>query len=224
MSDNDKLPEWADPARTVRLDAKSVRGLAHPLRLKILGLLRTDGPATATTLASRLGLNTGATSYHLRQLAAYGFIVEDQRRGTGRERWWRAAHRTTYLDRETLSRNETAEAFRRSVGQIYIERIQRAVDDYATLPQEWREASSLSDWVLRLTPAETRQLTSELFDVLRRYRAHDPESPEPAPPGAVPVSVLMQAFPHAHALAGPDEDDAAHEPTPPEADPADGAE
>jgi DNA-binding transcriptional ArsR family regulator len=203
VSDNDKLPRWADPARTVRLDATSVRGLAHPLRLKILGLLRTEGPATATTLATRLGLNTGATSYHLRQLAAYGFIVEDQRRGTGRERWWRAAHGTTYFDRETLSGDETGEAFRRSIGQIYVERIQRATDEYATLPQEWREASSMSDWVLRLTPEETRQLTSELFDVLTRYRLHDPESSEPVPPGAVPVSFQVQAIPHAHAIGEP---------------------
>jgi DNA-binding transcriptional ArsR family regulator len=203
VSDDDKLPSWVDPARTVRLDAKSARGLAHPLRLKILGLLRTDGPATATTLATRLGLNTGATSYHLRQLAAYGFIVEDSRRGTGRERWWRAAHGTTYFDRETLSRDETGEAFRRSIGQIYAERIQRATDEYATLPQEWREASSMSDWVLRLTPAETRQLMSDLFDVLSRYRTHDPESSDPAPAGAVPVSFQVQAIPHAHAIAEP---------------------
>lgn len=200
MTADDNLPAWADPDRTVRLDAKSVRGLAHPLRLKILGMLRTEGPATATTLAARLNLNTGATSYHLRQLATYGFIVEDSSRGTTRERWWRAAHGATYFDRKTLSGDEGGEAFRRSVGQIYIERIQRGADEYATLPREWQEASVLSDAVLRITPAETRQLMSELFDVLARYRAHDPESPEPAPPGAVPVSIQLQALPHAHAI------------------------
>ncbi|WP_428995029.1 helix-turn-helix domain-containing protein [Kribbella qitaiheensis] len=39
------------------------------MRNRMLGLLRVHGPATATTLAERLGVNTGATSYHLRQLA-----------------------------------------------------------------------------------------------------------------------------------------------------------
>ena len=54
-----------------------LKALSHPVRLRMLGLLRTEGPATATTLAARLGLNTGATSYHLRQLAQHGFIVDD---------------------------------------------------------------------------------------------------------------------------------------------------
>ena len=67
-------------------------GLAHPLRLRLLGRLRTDGPATATALAEKLGTNTGATSYHLRQLAEVGLVAEDPDLGTGRQRWWRARH------------------------------------------------------------------------------------------------------------------------------------
>src|SRR6478609_3560973 len=53
-----------------------LRALAHPTRLTMLGMLRIDGPATATSLATRLGINTGQTSYHLRQLAHYGFVVD----------------------------------------------------------------------------------------------------------------------------------------------------
>ncbi len=198
----DDVTRWSGTADTVRLDARSVRGLAHPLRLKLLGLLRTDGPATSTTLATRLGLNTGATSYHLRQLATHGFIVEDKDRGVGRERWWRAAHATTYIDRAALSGEEAGEAFLRSIGQIYAERIQRAADEYSMMSAEWREASSLSDWVLRLTPDETRRLTGELFDVLSRYRRHDPESPASAPPDAVRVMAQIQIFPHGDPATG----------------------
>ena len=73
----------------------ALRALSHPVRLRMLALLRTEGPATATTLAARLGLNTGATSYHLRQLAEHGFVVDDPERGDGRDRWWQAAHRAT---------------------------------------------------------------------------------------------------------------------------------
>ncbi len=58
-------------------------------------LLRLEGPATATQLAQQLKLNTGATSYHLRQLAEHGFIEEDHERGDARDRWWRAAHEST---------------------------------------------------------------------------------------------------------------------------------
>jgi DNA-binding transcriptional ArsR family regulator len=54
----------------VMLDPHNLRGLAHPLRVRLLGLLRSDGSSTATRLAERLGQSSGATSYHLRQLAA----------------------------------------------------------------------------------------------------------------------------------------------------------
>ena len=69
-----------------------LKALSHPVRLRMLGLLRAEGPATATALAARLGLNSGATSYHLRQLAAHGFVEDDASRGNGRDPWWRAAH------------------------------------------------------------------------------------------------------------------------------------
>ena len=65
--------------------------LAHPLRTRLLGALRLEGPATATGLARLLGTNTGATSYHLRRLADVG-LVEETGTGTGRQRVWRAAH------------------------------------------------------------------------------------------------------------------------------------
>lgn len=198
---------------TVRLDRRSVRGLAHPVRVMMLGLLRSDGPATSTTLAQRLGLNSGATSYHLRQLAAHGFIEEDRDRGTARERWWRAAHRTTTFDRSTLTDDESGEAFIRAVGQIHGHGIQRAMDEYATLPPAWRDAGTLSDIFLRLTPEETSQLVTELFDVIGRYRRHDPNDPQPAPPDAVPVTLQLQVFPdgskigHADGPGEPDEMD-----------------
>src|SRR5215831_7404684 len=78
----------------ISVDAGNLRGIAHPIRVRLLALLRDDGPSTATRLAARTGLNSGATSYHLRQLERFGFVVEDERTG-GRERWWRAAHRVT---------------------------------------------------------------------------------------------------------------------------------
>ena len=65
-----------DP-RSVRPDSRQLRVLAHPLRSRLLGALRHGGPATATALAARLGTNSGATSYHLRQLAEAGLVEDD---------------------------------------------------------------------------------------------------------------------------------------------------
>src|SRR4051812_14770407 len=67
----DQIP--LEPAIQVT-DVRALRALAHPLRNRLLGLLRLDGPATASRLARVVGESSGATSYHLRQLAAYGFV------------------------------------------------------------------------------------------------------------------------------------------------------
>lgn len=73
------------------VDLESLKALAHPLRVRILHVLTTQGPQTSSSLAATLGESTGSTSYHLRQLEAKGFIAEDASIGTGRERWWRRA-------------------------------------------------------------------------------------------------------------------------------------
>src|SRR4051812_34521811 len=81
------------PEAAVRVtDVRALRALAHPLRNRLLGQLRVNGPATASRLGRAIGESSGSTSYHLRQLAAYGFVEEVEGRGTARERWWRARH------------------------------------------------------------------------------------------------------------------------------------
>ena len=109
-----------------------LRALTHPVRLRMLGILRLDGPATATTLAERLRLNTGATSYHLRQLAQHGFVVDDEERGTGRERWWKAAHSSTHTTSpppDDLEAADTMDAYLQVVATIYTEQLQRAMEE-----------------------------------------------------------------------------------------------
>src|SRR3954471_13650256 len=109
----------------------ALKALTHPVRVRMLGLLRVDGPATATTLAARLGLNTGATSYHLRQLEKHGFVVEDAERGNGRARWWRAAPTTTRTDLAALppEEHDTHDAYLQAVAMVYHERMLRSLEE-----------------------------------------------------------------------------------------------
>jgi predicted ArsR family transcriptional regulator len=186
--------------RQIRLDATSLRGLAHPLRVRILGLLRESGPATATRLAERLGQSTGATSYHLRQLATYGFVVEEPGRGAGRERWWRAAHQRTILDDRDLDRQAPAEteAYLRSVAAVYAERVDRWLGERPRLSPEWMQTATLSNWPLRLTPAEAKDLHDRLIALLASYR-QDPEGRPDAPAAAGLVHVQLQLMPFVEA-------------------------
>ncbi len=148
-------------------DIAGLRALSHPVRLRMLTLLRGEGPATATTLAQRLDLNTGATSYHLRQLAQHGFIEEDTERGNARDRWWRAAHQSTRTDfREERIDDTDVEAYLMTVAMLYADRTRAAVAEMPFLPQEWRRAGTLSDWEVHLTPAQAESLVQKLAEVI----------------------------------------------------------
>ena len=185
----------------VRLDARSLRGLAHPVRLRLLGLLREDGPSTATALAADIGESSGVTSYHLRQLAAYGFVVEDETpRASRRERWWRAAHRSTILEHQTTDDVETTmlvDEYLRSVAGANADRLLRYADGLPgvreTLGTTWADTADLSDWSLVLTPEQATVLDRGIHALMEGLTPHDPLVP--LPPGTARVVVQLQLMP-----------------------------
>jgi DNA-binding MarR family transcriptional regulator len=178
----------------VRLSPQTLRGIAHPLRVRLLGLLREDGPSTATRLAERTRQSSGATSYHLRQLAAYGFVRDVPDRGTGRERWWQAVHRGTTLDAtEAREAPVEAEAYLQAVASEYADRVDRWLGEVGTLPPAWDRGTTLSDWRLRLRPDEAEHLLAELQTVIESYRRDEPDAP--APEHAEPVVLQVQLLP-----------------------------
>ena len=85
----DETPGSGRPRSVELRDARALRALAHPTRLKLVGLLRLQGPLTATQAARELGETPQRCTFHLGQLAKYG-LVEEAGGGRGRERPWRA--------------------------------------------------------------------------------------------------------------------------------------
>jgi len=71
-------------------DLLALRALTHPARQSLLRALAAAGSATATELAGQIGESPANCSWHLRQLARYGFVTEAGG-GTGRQRPWRIA-------------------------------------------------------------------------------------------------------------------------------------
>jgi DNA-binding transcriptional ArsR family regulator len=196
MTDNSNWAVEPDPARDLLLDTRTLQALSHPVRARIQQLLRDGGPSTATRLARQLGLNSGATSYHLRCLAAAGLITEDGERGDGRDRWWQAAHRSTFYDpaQAPPAQREVSAAYLSAVAALYAERTQRSVDELASLPPDWLDAWTISDYRLHLTAAQSAALLAELMEVIGRYRPYDPDGPAAAEPGAEQVILQLQSF------------------------------
>lgn len=64
-------------------DVRTLRALAHPVRIALIEALIIDGPMTATEAGERIGETPTTCSFHLRQLAKYG-LVEEAGGGKGR--------------------------------------------------------------------------------------------------------------------------------------------
>ncbi|MFC3577859.1 ArsR/SmtB family transcription factor [Streptomyces yaanensis] len=190
------MNEPQDP-QVRNLDARSLRGLAHPLRMRLLDALRFGGPATASQLADRLGESSGSTSYHLRQLAAHGFVEDAPEHGKGRERWWKAVHRGLAFD-DSLLRDDNPEV--RGAADLYLHEVATTqTRDLSTWlgnrdawPEEWSRVWDLSSATLRLTPELTRELVEKMHALLDTYRelAADENDPQ-----AAQVRIHTHAFP-----------------------------
>ncbi|GAA1821889.1 helix-turn-helix domain-containing protein [Agromyces salentinus] len=181
-------------------DAGSMRALAHPLRLRILGLLRTGGPHSVGMLVQATGAASGSVSYHLGTLAKHGFVVPaPERERDGRERWWKSAHEMTVMRAEEFlddpDRREASEAMRRTVLESYHRELLDALDAEMALDADWVAASDSSDGAAHLTIDEMRELTAELDAVHEKWWARGRE----ARPGTRLVRWITHVFPRSAA-------------------------
>src|SRR3954471_13057349 len=134
-------------------DPKAMRALAHPIRLQLLEELADAGTLTATEAAERLGESPANASFHLRQLAKYGYVVEAEG-GTGRKRPWKLKSlgmRWTDVH-EDPDQASAARALQRVAQSRYFERAQRALSEGYALPDEWRAVTGVNQMRLYLTP------------------------------------------------------------------------
>ncbi|MER5306467.1 helix-turn-helix domain-containing protein [Streptomyces sp. NPDC002773] len=192
---SDASSEGEQQPRSIRLtDPRALRAYAHPLRMSLVGLLRSSGPFTATRAAELTGESVASCSYHLRILAKYG-LVEEAPGGRGREKPWRATARYTewpeYSEDATVA--EAADALGAAVAERYFERVTRAMENRHRLPREWREAEEFGDSLLHLTPEELTGLGERIDALLRPYEARAAD-PSLRPEGARPVTVLRIAY------------------------------
>ncbi|MEV0489658.1 ArsR/SmtB family transcription factor [Streptomyces atratus] len=181
-----------------RVDVRTLRVLAHPLRIRLLSALREFGPATASKLGDRLGESSGATSYHLRQLAAHGFVEDDPTLGKGRERWWRAVHMGTAFDRSADFLRDPDPEVRGAIGVVLHEVATTHTQELNTWlgtmhewPEEWLRGFDVSDFKVRLTPELSLELAEKIHDLVDSYSDRVPEGTE----GSAVVRTHLHVFP-----------------------------
>ncbi|MFF9840500.1 winged helix-turn-helix domain-containing protein [Streptomyces sp. NPDC013740] len=175
-------------------DPRALRAYAHPTRMTLVGLLRANGPFTATRAAELTGESVASCSYHLRMLAKYG-LVEQAPGGKGREKPWRATARfTAWPDHsEDAAVAQAADALTAAATELHFQRVLKAMGRRQALPAEWREAEQFDDTLLHLTPGELTELGQRVQELLRPYEEREAD-PARRPEGSLPVAVLRIAF------------------------------
>jgi predicted ArsR family transcriptional regulator len=178
-------------------DPRTMRALAHPTRLSLLELMSQEGSVTVTRASEVLGESTASCSYHIRQLAKYGF-VEPAGGGRGRERPWRRATRGQSWDEigDDPETRAAAETLTSIVVERHMGRVARWLDERRREPAKWREVTGFSDRLLYLTAEELADLDRRIFDVVEATGyAERTADPTRRPPDARAISLIVFGIP-----------------------------
>jgi DNA-binding Lrp family transcriptional regulator len=159
-------------------DPKAIRALAHPLRLDLLQVLNADGPSTAAQCGRVLGASQASCSFHLRQLAKYGFVEDAGPASDRRERQWRVTH--ARLSVRTAAGDA---AVRQEAERLVVGREMQAILDYSGRPDgaspEWEHKAGVVTAMASLTPDETAAVKEQLIALLAPYTARAGERQRP---------------------------------------------
>jgi hypothetical protein len=184
-------------------DVRELKALTHPLRVRLYYALLAEEAATATRLAELVSESPALVSYHLQQLATYGFIVEaPELVRDHRERWWKPSSRGfTWSQNDfgaTPEQRAVATTAKRLLVANQFDRLRQFEEEQPAWGPEWTSASFSIDNLLRLTAAQTAELQRELQELLERWRtagqAADRTDPDHGA-GREHVMVIAHGFP-----------------------------
>jgi len=184
-------------------DPRTIRALAHPLRLDLLQLLGASGPATAAHCGRVLNASQASCSFHLRQLAKYGFVEDAGPGSDRRERRWRAGD--TRLSVRIGSGGDVA--VRQQIEALVVEREMQAILDYSRRPASassaWRRKAGIVTAMAVVSPDEAADIKEKWMALLAPYLARSGPGGSPFHPDQRHVRYFMAATP----LADPEPED-----------------
>lgn len=155
-------------------DTRVLAAMAHPLRRRLLSLLKLDGPSTASVLAQRTGQAVGNISHHLRTLAAADLIEEvPELARDRREHWWRRTAPTLRWSASDFADDAAADAIARAAGSIDLDYQLSIVRQWDQSPDEdharWPEGPFSTNSWMRVTDAELAELSAEMIALIKRW-------------------------------------------------------
>ena len=185
---------------------QEIKALTHPLRLDLLELLAVSGPATAARCGRALGVPQANCSFHLRQLAKYGFVVDAGPGEDRRERIWQLPE-----ERPTLRIPPGADSvLERQLRRVVVEREARAILDYAGRRERedppWRDTGTVMTAVAICSPEDALEIKDKWKALLEPYLARTAAESQ-LRAGQRHVRYFMAATP----ISDPDPEDKDHD-------------
>ena len=155
-------------------DTKVLAAMTHPLRRRLLSLLKLDGPATASLLAQRTGQAVGNISHHLHALAGAGLIEEvPELARDRRERWWRRTAGALRWSSADFADDAASDLVFRAAESLNLDYQVSLLRQWAQADDEeharWPAGPFSTDSWMRLTDAELAELGAEMIALIRRW-------------------------------------------------------
>jgi len=177
-------------------DPRALRAMAHPTRLDLMELIAREGQLTATQAGELLGLSPANCSFHLRQLAKYGF-VEEAPGAAGRNRPWKVSnlsHRWSESPATSPAAAHAAQTLSLIVWEREAMRLAEWLEREDSETPEWRDAAFGTSSILYLTPDELAEMGRRVEEMVMPLvnRIADRST---RPEGSRAVSFLAAAHP-----------------------------
>ncbi|MEV0385637.1 helix-turn-helix domain-containing protein [Nonomuraea sp. NPDC050643] len=155
-------------------DSRVLAAMAHPVRRRLLDLLKVEGPATASVLSEHTGEAVGNISHHLRALATAGLIEEAPELARDRrERWWRRTTHTLCWSSADFAGDAAGEAIAQAAESLNLERQSGHIRRWADQPQDvqaqWPLGPFSAEGWLRVTDEELSQFAAEMTRLIDRW-------------------------------------------------------
>ena len=133
-----------------------------------------------------IGESPTTCSFHLRQLAKYGFI-EEVAGVAGRKRPWRLVHTgLTFSDvSEDPETRLAATALTWVLHEFYLDRLKEGLALRRDTPTEWQKATGASEFLLYVTVEELHELDEQMNALVKPF-VERIGNPKKRPKGAAP--------------------------------------
>jgi DNA-binding transcriptional ArsR family regulator len=159
-------------------DSRVLAAMSHPLRRRLMDVLKVYGPATASALADRTDQAVANISHHLKVLGAAGLIVEAPELAKDRrERWWRLVAPTFRWVAGDFDDDPARQVVADAAASLNLDRQVGLVRAWYAVREErpaWNGAAFSVDKWLHLTPGELNELEEEILALLDRWEQRDP--------------------------------------------------